>query len=291
MAINTLITGPTHGVGRATALALAQKGHKLFLLCRNKELGHALCDEIAAIKSAPKAVVLLADLAKPAQVKAAADEFLALNEPLHVLINNAGVMNTSRATVEVNGQEQEQMLAVNHLGHFLLTHLLLEKLLDSGKQTGIASRLVIVSSEAYSVFCKGMNFDDMTAAKSFKAFKVYGYSKLANLLMMHSLVQKVDADLLQINALHPGAVHSNLGSNGKWYGPLLKAIIRPFFITAEKGAQTSIFLATENITTQGEYYYIKCQPKKLKPWAKDDDAAKKLWQYSLNALALPESSV
>lgn len=227
----------------------------------------------------------MADLAKPAQVKAAAVEFLALNEPLHVLINNAGVINTSRATVEVNGQEQEQMFAVNHLGHFLLTHLLLEKLLDSAKQKGVASRLVIVSSEAHAMFCKGMNFDDMTASKKFKAFQVYGRSKLVNLLMMRSLVQKVDANLLQVNALHLGAVHSNLGSNGKWYGPLLKAIIRPLFISPEKGAQTSIYLATEKINSQGKYY-IKCKPKPLKPWAKDDAAAEKLWEYSIAALGL-----
>jgi NAD(P)-dependent dehydrogenase (short-subunit alcohol dehydrogenase family) len=267
-------------------LALAGKGHKLILLCRNKELGQALCDEIAAVDNAFKPVLLVADLANPEQVRAAAEKVLASEEPLHMLINNAGVMNTSRMTVDVMGTEQEQMLAVNHLGHFLLTYLLLPKLLDSARQTGFTSRLVIVSSEAHAIFCKGMQFDDMTAVNGFKAFQVYGRSKLGNLLMMHSLVKKVDANLLQINALHPGAVHSNLGSNGKWYSPLLKAIIRPFFISAAKGAQTSIYLATEAVATQGEYY-SKCRLHRLKPWARDDEAADRLWQYSLDALRLP----
>lgn len=285
---NILITGPTNGLGKETALALAAKGHRLFLLCRNRQLGQALCEEIASLGNAPEAVVLLADLSKPEQVTAAAKQFLEMNQPLHVLINNAGVMNTSRKTVNIHGQVQEHMLAVNHLGHFLLTHLLLEKLLDSAKKTGTASSLVIVSSQAQALFCKGMDFDDMAAAKKFKAFQVYGRSKLANLLMMRSLVQKVDANLLQINALHPGAVHSNLGSNDKWYGPLLKAIIRPFFVSPKKGAQTSIYLACENINSQGKYY-IKCKTKPLKPWAEDDIAAEKLWQYSLAALGLPNT--
>lgn len=282
--INTLITGPTNGIGRATALALAKRGDKLFLLCRNEHLGQTLCEEITAL-GAPEPVLLLADLGDPESVKRAAESFLEMHMPLHLLINNAGVMNTSRNTVNIHGKAFEQMFAVNHLGHFLLTQLLLPKLVETANTEGKPSRLIIVSSEAHALFCKGIDFETLHAEKTFKAFPAYGRSKLANLLMMKTLVDQVEPQQVQINALHPGAVHSGLGSSGKWYEAILKAILRPFFLSPTQGAATTLYLATQDIATQGEYYY-KCKPHRVKPWAKDSAVAEQLWQYSLQALKL-----
>jgi len=140
MAKTILVTGPTNGIGRATALGLARLGHRLVLLCRSEARGKDLCREIEGIPNAPEPVLLIADLARPAQIRAAAEAFLARNEPLHVLINNAGIVDTARVVVDVEGTEQEQMFAVNHLGHFLLTNLLLPRLIETAEGSGAVDR-------------------------------------------------------------------------------------------------------------------------------------------------------
>ncbi|NRB43109.1 MAG: SDR family NAD(P)-dependent oxidoreductase [Pseudomonadales bacterium] len=286
---NMLVTGPTNGIGKETALALAAQGHKLFLLCRNAQAGKLLCDEIAALPGSQPAVLMVADLGNMDQVRAVAETFLASGAPLHVLINNAGVINTERLVVNVAETEQEQMFAVNYLGHYLLTRLLLPRLLETAKKDNITSRLVVVSSDAHALFCKGMDFDDLNHSKKFSAFKVYGRSKLANIMMVKELAKHVDKNLLQVNCLHPGAVSSNLGVNNShhWYSNILTFILSFFFITPAKGAATSLYLATEDIDTQGEYYY-RCKIHRLKPWAKDEATQKKLWDVSASLLNLAE---
>lgn len=283
---NMLITGPTNGIGRETALTLGKLGHKLFLLCRNREAGEALADEIAALPGAVKPVVIQADLGDMDQVRAAAEHFKSLGEPLHVLINNAGVVNTSRKAVPVNGKPFEQMFAVNYLGPYLLTRLLLPVLEETARERGKASKIVVVASDAHAIFCKGMDFDDLNHEKEFSTFKVYGRSKLGNLLMVHELVKRVNKEEVLVNSLHPGAVNSKLGDNNKhWYAPIIKLLTKPFFISPEKGADTSIYLATTDVPTQGAYY-VKRKVKPAKPWASDDQAASRLWQYSEELLGL-----
>jgi retinol dehydrogenase-12 len=282
-----LVTGPTNGIGRATALALAADGHRLILLCRNAARGRALCEEIAQLQDARPTELLIADLGDTYQVHDAAERFLALGEPLHVLINNAGIVNTKRVAVDVEGSEQEQMFAVNHLGHFLLTRLLLPKLLETAEATQRPSRIVAVSSEANALFCRGIDFDDLSQKKSFKGFRAYGRSKLANILMVRELARRVDRRLLLANSLHPGAVKSQLGRNieSKWYTRIATAFLHLFFITPEQGADTSVFLATGNVDTHGEYYYRR-KIRRLKPWARDDETAAKLWELSEDILKL-----
>jgi len=280
-----LVTGPTSGIGRATALSLAADGYRLVLLCRNERMGRSLSDEIAALPGAHKPVLLIADLGRTDQVRAAVKQFLALNEPLHVLINNAGLVNTKRVLVDVEGAAHEQMFAVNHLGHFLLTNLLLPKLVESAVQAGCPSRIVVVSSEAHALFCRGMDFDDLSQEKRFRGFRAYGRSKLANILMVKELARRVDRSQVQVNCLHPGAVRSGLGDNvaTKWYTALIKGMLGPFFISAERGAQTSLFLATADVETQGEYYYRR-RVRRVKPWALDESAATRLWELSERAV-------
>lgn len=271
MTKTVLITGPTNGIGRETALDLAAKGYKLFLLCRNRSLGEALCDEINALPNTIKPHLLIADLADFAQIRSAVNAFLATHEPLHVLINNAGIVNTQR----VMAFNHEQMFKVNHLGHFLLTTLLLPTLKASAP-----SRIVIVSSGAHA-FIKGMQFNDISFEHNFSTFPTYGQSKLANLLMMQALVPLLKDSGVTVNALHPGAVASSLGKNNKvWYARILTALLKPFFLTPAQGAATSIHLATNNnILSSGGYYY-KSRSSRMKPWANDMEAAKKLWLLS-----------
>jgi NAD(P)-dependent dehydrogenase (short-subunit alcohol dehydrogenase family) len=221
------------------------------------------------------------------QVRAAVDQFLALDEPLHVLINNAGVVDTKRVVVEVEGTEQEQMFAVNHLGHFLLTNLLLPNLIGTAEITHRPSRIVVVSSEAHALFCRGIDFDDLSQSKRFSGYRAYGRSKLANILMVKELAKRVDGNKVLINCLHPGAVKSSFGENiePKWYTPIVMGILHLFFITSEQGADTSLFLATGDGVTHGDYYYRR-KVHRLKPWALDEAAAAQLWDVSKTILNL-----
>ena len=265
-----LITGPTHGIGHATAIDLAKRGYKLFLLCRNREAGEALCAEINALPNTQPPHLLVADLGNLPQVKAAAEELLATGEPLHVLINNAGVINNQRKVVD----GVEQMFLVNHLGHFLLTTLLLPRLKQSAP-----ARIVVVASNGHGM-CKGIQFNDLNFDQGFSTFKTYGHSKLANMLMSLELSQRLSGSGVTVNCLHPGAVASNMGKNNDaWYVQWVTALLKPFFLTPEQGAQTSIYLATENITSSGDYY-VKSKIAKPKPWALDKQQASQLWALS-----------
>ncbi len=281
MTKTALITGPTNGIGRETALELARRGYKLFLLCRNRELGEQLCEEISALPEAPPAPhLLVADLGNLDDVRNAASEFLDTGEPLHVLINNAGIVNMKRQLVTVAGEQHEQMFAVNHLGHFLLTQLLLPRLKESAP-----ARIVVVSSEAHA-FCKSIQFDDLTFEKNYATFKTYGHSKLANILMVKQLAKRLEGSDVMVNALHPGAISSNLGkNNAAWYTPIITGILKFFFLTPKQGADTSIYLATtDEVSSSGNYYY-KRKIHRLKPWAEDDSAAEKLWAVSEQLVA------
>ncbi|NRB36859.1 MAG: SDR family NAD(P)-dependent oxidoreductase [Pseudomonadales bacterium] len=274
-----LITGPTNGIGRETALALARKGYKLFLLCRNPELGQALVEEISTIANSESAELLIADLGDFDQIRAVTKQFLATNLPLHLLINNAGVVNLQRILVE----GQEQMFRVNYLGHFLLTNLLLPRLKETEK-----SRIVVVASEGHA-FCKGIQFHDLTFKNNFGSLKTYGHSKLANILMTKSLSTRLEGSNVMINCLHPGAVKSKLGDNNvKWYSAVIKALIAPFFIDTKQGAQTSLFLACDDsINGSGDYYY-KSKKYRLKSWAEDEQQAEQLWQISHKLVGLAD---
>lgn len=269
---NILITGATEGIGRATAGALAAMGANLYLLCRNNAKAEALRAELLQSHPDIDVRILLADLGDFDQVRRAAGEFLALEKPLHVLINNAGVFNTSRILMP-NGLEQ--MFVVNHLGHFLLTQCLLPAL-----RRAEAARIVVVASGAHA-FCEGIRFDNLAWDTGFKPFKTYGHSKLANILFMRSLAERLRGESITVNALHPGAVSSGLGGQNTWWAKYLLKLLSLVFKTPGQGAATSVYLASapEVAGVTGEYF-IDCKQADTKPWAKDMQEAGKLWQLS-----------
>jgi NAD(P)-dependent dehydrogenase (short-subunit alcohol dehydrogenase family) len=269
---NVLITGPTEGIGRATAFALAARGARLHLLCRNPTKAAALRDELRSRYGDLSVELYLADLGNFDEVRRAAGAFIDRNEPLDVLINNAGLINTRKVLLE-NGQEQ--MFAVNHLGHFLLTTLLLDRLTQAEQ-----GRVVVVASDAYR-FCRGIRFDDLQWKRGFSAFPTYGHSKLANILFARELAERMKGTRVTANALHPGGVRSQLGAQNTWYAGRILTLVKPFLRTADKGAETSIYLATSDdvATTTGEYFY-DCRPKKTNRAARDREQARKLWELS-----------
>ncbi len=269
---NVLITGPTAGIGRTSALALASQGATLTLLCRSPEKGAALAEEITASGGTTPAVVEM-DMASLASVRQAAEHCLAPGRPIDVLLNNAGVVNTSRRTT-VDGFEE--MMAVNHFAPFLLTGLLLPAMLEVP-----GARIVNVASAAHA-FTRDMGFDDLHAEQGYKTFREYGRSKLANILFTRSLAQRLAEHPVTVNSLHPGAVSTSLGAqNGGVLSKVLPLILKPFFRSAEKGAETSIYLCSsdEVAGVTGEYF-VDCKPVRPKPWARDDEAAARLWRVT-----------
>jgi NAD(P)-dependent dehydrogenase (short-subunit alcohol dehydrogenase family) len=265
------ITGPTAGIGRSTALELARRGASLTLFCRNRDKALGLQQDIVAAGGEPPAVILM-DMARLDSVRQAAAEFLEADRPLDVLLNNAGVINTRRRE---SADGFEETLAVNHFAPFLLTGLLLPTLLRSE-----GARIVNVASNAHA-FVRDMGWEDMQAERSYKTFREYGRSKLANILFTRSLAQRLENRDITVNSLHPGAVATSLGNNNGWLGKALPAVLKPFFRSPEKGAETSIYLAgSDDVSRVSGAYFVDCRARDPKPWARDDAAARRLWQYT-----------
>ena len=270
------ITGPTAGIGRTASLELARRGAQLTLLCRNPQKAAELQQEIIAAGGLAPAIVIM-DMANLASVRAAGEALVAAGKPLDVLLNNAGVINVSRQET-VDGFEET--LAINHFAPFLLTGLLLPLLQQTPR-----ARIVNVASDAHA-FVKGMGFDDMQANRSYKTFREYGRSKLANILFTRRLAGLLQGQDITVNCLHPGAVATSLGTqNESIIARIVPYLLKPFFRSPLQGAQTSIYLCSsdEVATITGEYF-VDSKVRKTKPWARDDAAAERLWRYTEECL-------
>ena len=272
-----LITGATNGIGQESAKALNNMGAEIVFVARNEEKGNFLKQQLKN-DSGRDATMIIANLSSQAEVKRAANEFLALEKPLDILLNNAGIMNRQR-TETVDGLEE--VFSVNHLAYFTLSLMLLDKL----KQTE-NSRVINVASGAHQ-FVKDMNFDDLQSEKTFKPLQVYGQSKLANILFTKSLSEKLLNSGVTVNCLHPGFVSTGIGSNNKGIWNLLMFLAKPFAKKSNKGAETSIYLcaspAVKNIS--GEYF-VDCSVEKVSEAANDPKQAEKLWDISFELAGL-----
>ncbi len=270
-----MITGANSGIGKETAKVLAEKGATIILICRNKERGEATLKELKEKTKSNKFELYLADLADPNAIQRVVAQFREKYDKLDVLINNAGVVLSKRIVTPLG---YEKTFAVNYLGHFLLTNLLLDLLIESAP-----SRIINVSSGVHT--SANLNFDDINLSSGFRSLRAYANSKLANLLFTYELARRLEGTGVTVNALHPGFVRSNFGRRGrKWYVRILFDIARIFAISVEKGAKTSIYLASspEVKDVTGKYYY-KSKPVKSSKASYDREAQKKLWQLSKEA--------
>ncbi|MDG2273290.1 MAG: SDR family oxidoreductase [Halioglobus sp.] len=265
------VTGATAGIGRAASMELARRGARLTLFCRSAEKAAILEREIR--NDGGDVSIIIMDMADLASVREAAKIFLQREEALDVLVNNAGIVNTSR---KESAQGYEETLAVNHFAPFLLTGLLLPAL-----RSGQKSRIVNVSSGAHA-FVKDMGYEDMQAKRKYSTFHEYGRSKLANILFTRQLAHILARDDITVNCLHPGAVSTSLGTqNNGLMGKVLPLLLKPFFRTPEKGAETSLYLcSSEEVAEISGEYFVNCKAVKPRRWARDDAAAQRLWDYT-----------
>lgn len=266
-----LITGANSGIGLVTARELARQGMDILMVCRNAAKGEQARQDVLAASRTKKVDVLPGDLADFASVRRLAGEVRNRYGHLDVLINNAGLMVDQRTTT---AQGVETTFATNHLGPFLLTNLLLDLL-----RKGRAPRVVNVSSEAHR-FAR-FHPDDLVAPKKYSSIVAYGNSKLANILFSNDLARRLAPDGITSNSLHPGVVKTNFGAGGSGIFGLLSGLARPFLLTPEQGAETSIHLAAspeENGRTG--LYYVKKKPKTPSQDARSDYFARELWTLS-----------
>jgi NAD(P)-dependent dehydrogenase (short-subunit alcohol dehydrogenase family) len=268
--ITTVITGATSGIGEQTALALAKKDHALYLLVRNIEKGEELKQKLITETGNKHIFVVRCDLSDLQSVTEAVKELKAKLFAVNVLINNAGGILAER---ELTRNGFEMTFAVNHLGHFLLTDSLMP-LLTKGH-----ARIINVSSEAYKIG-KPL-FNDLNAEKSYSPSKAYGMTKLFNIYFTKSLAEKYADKGINAFALHPGIVNTSFGAGMPGFIKALLWMSRPFMITPEKGAQTSIFLATApKLESKSGQYFIKKKVAKTTSVANHKGARARLWEIS-----------
>jgi NAD(P)-dependent dehydrogenase (short-subunit alcohol dehydrogenase family) len=271
-----VITGGNTGIGKAAAIGLASLGARVVITSRNEERGRAAREEIVERSGNADVDVMPLDLASFRSIRSFANDVLTRHDRLDVLVNNAGLMLRRRTETD---DGFEATFGINHLGHFLLTDLLLDRLKASAP-----ARVVVVASMAHKVARRGLDFDDLQAERHrYRWMDAYIKSKLANIYFARELARRLDGTGVTVNALHPGFVRSELGRGGDLggvygFGTKLGA---PFAISSERGARTTTYLASspevEGVT--GEYFF-KCKPAKLSKAAQDDDAARRLWDVS-----------
>jgi len=266
-----IITGATSGMGLATAASLAGMGATLGLVCRNRSKGEAVVKSIIEKTKNNKIELFTANLSSLSGIRKLATEIKSKFPVIDVLVNNAGAINQQRIET-VDGFELS--FAVNHLAYFLLTNLLLDNLKAAPK-----ARIVSTASEASRV--GKINFDDLQLTKNYSSLKSYGQSKLANIMFTYELARRLEGTNITANCLHPGGVKTGFAGEMKGFTGFMWKMFTPFLRTAEKGAETIIWLASssevENIS--GKYFKDKKEIRSIKP-SYDIEAQKRLWEIS-----------
>jgi len=274
-----LITGATTGIGKQTALGIARQGFHLTIVGRDLARTRETVDWIKRETANGNIDFLLADLSSQAAVRRLAQEFRETHTRLDVLVNNAGGIFTRRETT-VDGFERTW--ALNHLSYFLLTLELLDLLKSSAP-----ARIVNVASAAH--VGRTIDFDDLQSEKNFSAMPVYGRSKLANVLFTYALARRLASTGVTANCLHPGVVATGFGKDTAGPFRVMLKLAVPFLLSPEKGAATSIYLASspdvEGVTGQ---YFAKCKPVRSAPNTYDVALQEKLWAVSLQQVGRTE---
>ncbi|XP_035288518.1 dehydrogenase/reductase SDR family member 13-like [Anguilla anguilla] len=270
-----IVTGANAGIGKATALELARRGARVILACRSQERAEAAVRDIKRESGNAEVVYMQLDLASLQSVRSFAETFLKTEPRLDLLINNAGLI--------LEGKTEDgfgMIFGVNHLGHFLLTLLLLERLKECG-----SSRVINVSSTSYTLGAIDFNYLSThkelgVGGSSFRLFKLYGHSKLCNMLFTHELAKRLQGTSVTCYSVHPGPVKTEITRHTIiWYFYVPTSWL--FTVDPDSGAQTTLHCALqEGIEPLSGRYFSNCAEEEVLPKAKDDAVARKLWEVS-----------
>jgi retinol dehydrogenase 12 len=274
-----IVTGANTGIGLETAAGLAKLGARVVLTSRDDAKGAAAVAEIKGRMPEADVHAMNLDLSTLAGVRSFASRFLDSHDSLDVLVNNAGLLLDHR-TITPDGFETT--FQVNHLGPFLLTNLLLDRIKASAP-----ARIVNVASTAHRGTT--LDFDDLHSEQGFQGMRVYGKTKLCNILFTRELARRLEGTGVTANSLHPGTVRTGFGMDGDAKGLLRIGLLlaRPFFKSPATGAKTSIHLATANgLEGHTGEYWSNIKPSKPSDAATDDDAARRLWDISAELVGL-----
>ncbi|KAI0509859.1 short-chain dehydrogenase TIC 32, chloroplastic isoform X1 [Dendrobium catenatum] len=279
--LTVIITGGASGIGAETARVAALRGAHVIIAARNMEAANETKEQIVSSNSAARVDAMKLDLNSLKSVRSFADNFVATGLPLNILINNAGVMFCPYQLSE-NGVEMQ--FATNHLGHFYLTNLLLDKIKRTAKESGVEGRIVNLSSIAHlHTYPEGIQFDGINDRSRYNDKKAYGQSKLANILHANELSRRLQEERanVTVNSVHPGLIMTNLMRHSVTQMKVLKIFTYMFWKNVQQGAATSCYAALhpslKGITGK---YFLDCNEKEPSNLAKNEKLAKQLWAFS-----------
>ncbi|KAI3458129.1 hypothetical protein Pfo_014792 [Paulownia fortunei] len=280
--LTAIVTGASSGIGAETARVLALRGVHVIMAVRNLSAGHEAKEAI--IKEIPNAKVgtMELDLSSMTSIRKFASKFNSLGLPLNVLVNNAGVMATPFMLSEDNIELQ---FATNHVGHFLLTNLLLETMKKTARESSQEGRIVNVSSRRHKFsYPKGIRFNKINDQSGYNSLAAYGQSKLANVLHANELARLLKEEKVEITAtsLHPGAIATNLFRHHSLVNGLVAAVGKHVMKNVHQGAATTCYVALHpDVKGMSGNYYADSNLAETSLQANDQELAKKLWDFTI----------
>ncbi|KAL2334736.1 hypothetical protein Fmac_015949 [Flemingia macrophylla] len=286
--LTAIVTGASSGIGAETTRVLAMRGARVIMGVRNmiaaKDIKEAIIKEIPTAKLD----VMELDLSSMASVRKFASEFVSSGVPLNILINNAGIFGTPFMLSEDNIELQ---FATNHIGHFLLTNLLLDTLKKTTRESKKQGRIVNVSSESHKfTYREGIRFDKINDQSSYRSFRAYGQSKLSNILHANELARRLKEEAVDItaNSLHPGAIATNIHRHNSVLTAIpgvVKMLLSLLIKNVQQGAATTCYVALHpQVKGINGEYFVDSNLAKANSQGRDLDLAKKLWDFSMNLI-------
>jgi len=267
-----IITGANSGIGKAATMELAKSHAHIVMLCRDSERGMEAVEDIKKISGNPNVILMLCDLGSRKSIELFCAAFRSQYSRLNVLINNAGVALFARHET-VDGHEMH--FGVNYLGPFILTNLLLDLLIASAP-----SRIINVSSNTHATGT--IHFNNIDLEKGFRPWRAYDQSKLADIMFTYTLAERLRGTGVTANCLHPGAVGTQIGVvRNKEVMKVIRKITSPFFLTAEKGAETTVYLAVSpDVANTTGTYFVRKRAKRSSKLSYNQAVGERLWSLS-----------
>ncbi|XP_074333759.1 short-chain dehydrogenase TIC 32, chloroplastic-like [Apium graveolens] len=276
-----IVTGASNGIGKETTRVLALRGVHVIMGVRNVKAGERVKEEILQKHPGSKIDVMEIDLNSQASIRKFAAEYIATGRPLNILVNNAGIM---APPFTLSKDNIEQQFAVNHLGPFLLTNILLDTMKKTANECGKEGRIVNVASELHRYgYKEGIRFDKINDKDSYNPNGAYGQSKLCNILHCVELTKRLKEEGANVtaNSLHPGVIATNITQNSSLVGCIF-GCAQVFLKNVPQGAATTCYLALNpKVNGVSGEYFMDSNKAKASSMARDPELAKKLWDFSL----------